>query len=297
VECARPGAIGGRRGESVTGGQQANRTMRAKSITRAELRREMLDAVGSLLTQARSALFITGPALSVESGLVHYRGIPGLLRRSANDGKLIETALSIDTLSRKPKLTWRYLLEMDREVAAARPNRGHEVLVALERALPRTTIMTTNVDRLHQRAGSRNVIEMHGALHDLLCPRCEMSTRHDSYARLPMPPICAICGSVLRPDMPLFGESLPADPFTRLQAELDLGFDIVVAIGLTTMFPYLARPLLLAKQDGVPTVEIAQLRTDVSDVVDFALKGSPTNILELTWEVFEQLGSRQEPVE
>jgi NAD-dependent deacetylase len=210
---------------------------------------------------------------------------------------LIETALSPETLLRKPKLTWRYLLDMDREVGAARPNRGHEALVALERALPRSTVMTINVDRLHQRAGSRNVIEMHGALHDLLCPRCEMSTRHDGYADLPIPPICAICGAVLRPDMPLFGESLPADPFTRLQAELDLGFDIVVAIGLTAMYPYVARPLLLAKQEGIPTVEIAQLRTDVSDVVDFALKGSPTRILELIGEVFDQLRSRREPPE
>src|SRR5690242_9048797 len=102
--------------------------MRAKSITRAELRREMLDAVGALLTQARSALFITGPALSMESGLVHYRGLPGLIRKTPNDGRMIEAALSADTLSRKPKLTWRYLLEMDREVAAARPGRGHDVL-------------------------------------------------------------------------------------------------------------------------------------------------------------------------
>jgi NAD-dependent deacetylase len=265
---------------------------RAKSITRGGLRRELIDAVGVLLTQARSALFITGPGLSAESGLVHYRGLPGLLRKSAQDGKLIETALSIDTLSRKPKATWRYLLEMDRQVATARPNRGHEVLVALERALERTTIMTTNVDRLHQRAGSRNVIEMHGALHDLQCARCEMSTRHDSYARLPMPPICAICGSVLRPDMPLFGEALPADPFTRLQAELDIGFDIVFSIGVSTMFPYLARPLLLAKQEGIPTVEITQLQTDVTEVVDFAFKATPTKVLSLIWDVFAQLQSR-----
>jgi NAD-dependent deacetylase len=225
---------------------------RGRPTTRAGERRERLDAVGSLLTQARSALFITGPALSAESGLTHYRGIAGLARKSPQDGKLIEAAMSADVLARKPKLTWRYLLEMDQAVGAARPNRGHEVLVALEGALERSAIMTINVDRLHQRAGSRNVIEMHGALHDLLCTRCELSTRHENYSRLPVPPLCAICGSVLRPDMPLFGESLPADPFTRLQAELDLGFDIVFAIGVTTMFPYLARPLLLAKQEGLP---------------------------------------------
>jgi NAD-dependent deacetylase len=267
---------------------------RARSNTRGALRRETIDAVAALLTQARSALFITGPALSVESGLVHYRGIPGLQRTTATDGKIIEAALSPETLSRKPKLTWRYLLEADRQVSAAVPSRGHEVLAAAEGMLERSTIMTINVDRLHQRAGSRGVIEMHGALHDLLCARCEISTRHENYSQLSIPPVCAICGTVLRPDMPLFGESLPADPFTRLQAELDVGFDIVFAVGVSTMFPYLARPLLLAKQDGVPTVEISQPHTDVSEVVDFALKGSPSKILELIWDVVVQLGARRE---
>lgn len=267
--------------------------MRPRSITRAGLRRELVDAVAALLTQARSALVITGPGLCADSGLVHYRGIPGVQRKNPNDGKLIEASLSADMLARKPKVTWNVLLEMDAAVTAAEPNLGHRVLVGLERQLPRMAIMTINVDRLHQRAGSRNVIEMHGALHDLRCARCEMSTRHDSYARLAIPPACPVCGSVLRPDMPLFGESLPADPFTQLQAELDQGFDIVLAVGVASMFPYLARPLLLAKQEGIPTVEIGQHRTELTDVVDFAFKGSPARILELIWEDFAQLTSQR----
>ena len=259
---------------------------RARTSSRAGVERERIDAVGTLLTQVRSALFITGPGLSLESGLPHYRGIPGLQRKTAHDARLIEAALSIDTLHKKPRLTWRTLLEIDQRVCAAEPSRGHEVLVALERRLERAAILTVNVDRLHQRAGSRSVIEMHGALHDLRCPRCEISTRHDRYAALPLPPLCAACGSVLRPDMPLFGEPLPADAFTRLQAELELGFDIVVAIGVVTMFPYLARPVLLAKQDGVPTVEIAHAPTEISEIVDFGLRGSPGRILDRIWEVF-----------
>jgi NAD-dependent deacetylase len=262
---------------------------RARSSTRTGLRRELVDAVGALLTQVRSALFITGPGLTTESGLPHYRGIPGLVRKTASDGRLIETALSLDALQRKPRLTWRYLLEIDRQICAARPSRGHEVLAGLERSLERATIMTVNVDRLHQRAGSRSVIEMHGALHDLLCPCCEISTRHEAYAGLPLPPSCATCGSVLRPDMPLFGEPLPSDAFTRLQAELEIGFDIVFAIGVTTMFPYLARPILLAKQEGTPTVEIGETATDVSEIVDFGFAGPPARILDLIWQVFSQL--------
>jgi NAD-dependent deacetylase len=276
MECPGRGAQGGR-GEPVIGGDRA---------------RERLDAVGTLLTQARSALFVTGPGLSIDSGLPHYRGIPGVLRKTANDARLIESTLSIDTLHRRPKLTWRTLLEIDRQVCAAEPNRGHAALVALERGLARSAIMTVNVDRLHQRAGSRNVIEMHGALHDLLCPRCEISTRHERYAGLPVPPLCATCGSVLRPDMPLFGEPLPADAFTRLEAELELGFDIVFSIGVIAVSPYVARPVLLARQEGIPTVEIGHTATELSDLVDFPLRGSPARILDAIGQVVAQLAPR-----
>jgi len=253
---------------------------------------EAIDAVATLLTQVNSALIITGPALSAESGLTHYRGIAGLVRKTADDGKRFEAALSVRGLAHKPKLTWQVLLDMDRMIRTAQPTAGHRALVAIERALPRLTIMTINIDRLHQRAGARDVIEMHGALHDLRCARCELTTRHDSYAGLPTPPRCATCGEVLRPDMPLFGESLPPDPFTRLQAELDVGFELVCAIGVNAMFPYLARPLLLAKQDGIPTVEIGQTKTDLTEVVDFSLPGAPSRVLGDLADVFAQLRTK-----
>lgn len=256
----------------------------------------MLDAVASLLQQAKSALFITGSGMSADSELPHYRGIPGLERKSRDDGKLFEAVLSVDTLVRKPMTTWKLLLEMDARVRAAKPNLGHAALVQFEHAIERATIMTVNVDRLHQRAGSKSVIEMHGALHDLLCTRCEISTRHERFDRMEIPPLCAACGSVLRPDMPLFGEQLPADPFTRLQAELDEGFDIVFCIGVTTVFPYLARPILVAKSEGIPTVEIGLQNTDLSETVDFRFKGSPLRVLDLIADAHQILRRSSHPV-
>jgi hypothetical protein len=174
------------------------------------LRRDLLDAVGILLTQARSVLFITGPGLSSDSGLTNYRGLPGLLKRKPDDAHNFEAALSSEMLARKPQIAWRYLLQMESQVSAAKPSRGHEVLVELERALPRTTIMTINVDRLHQRAGSHNVIEMHGALHDLLCTRCEISHRYDDFDAIDIPPTCGTCGRRCGPTLPL-SEPPPPD--------------------------------------------------------------------------------------
>jgi NAD-dependent deacetylase len=259
-----------------------------KTSTHFGLRRDLLDAAAILLAQARSVLFITGAGMSADSGLTHYRGLPGLLKRKPEDGKMFEAALSAEVLARKPSASWRYLVEMDAAVRAAEPNTGHAVLVELEKSIKRSFIMTMNVDRLHQRAGSRNVIEMHGALHDLLCSRCEISRRIDDFRTIAMPPACPTCGTVLRPDMPLFGEALPQDPFTRLQIELDAGFDMVVAVGVVSMPPYVARPILLAKSEGIPTVEIGPTVTDISEVVDFRFRGTPMRVLELIWETYRQ---------
>jgi NAD-dependent deacetylase len=266
---------------------------RTKPPTSGGSRRELLDAVAVLLGKAKSALFITGPALSADSGLPNYRGFPGLKKKKPEDGRVFEAALSKQMLEKKPEMTWKYLLRMEQTVRAAEPNRAHEVLVKLEREIKRTAIMTINTDRLHKRAGSRNVIEMHGAMFDLLCSKCELSRGYEKFDSLDIPPKCKACGTVLRPDMPLFGEALPIDPFTRLQEELDLGFDIVFAIGCPTMFPYLARPILLGRAANVPTVEVGDHRSEVSDVVDFRFKAAPEAVMGALWDRYKALGPRK----
>lgn len=269
---------------------------RTKRLTGAQVRRELLDAVGVLLSQARSTLFITGSGLSTDAGIPSYRGVLGLQRKRPEDGKIFETALSIETLHVKPQLTWKYLLQMERNIRPATPSRGHEIIAAVERDLGRTAVMTVNIDRLHQRAGCRNVIEMHGALFDLKCSRCELTTRHSSFDKFAMPPRCTACDGVLRPAMPLFGEALPEEPFAQVQAELDLGFDLVIAVGVTTMYSYLARPILLARAEGLPTVEIGEVNTEVSDLVDFRFVGAPSAVLAQIWDVYAQLPRNTRPV-
>ncbi len=268
---------------------------RSKRLTGAQVRRELLDAVGVLLSQARSALFITGAGLSTDAGVPSYRGVLGLQRKRPEDGKIFEAALAIETLQTKPQMTWKYLLQMEQNIRAAKPTRGHEIIAAWERDLNRAAVMTVNIDRMHQRAESRNVIEMHGALFDLRCARCEITTRHNSFDRLDMPPRCTTCTSVLRPDMPLFGEPLPEEPFTRLQDQLDQGFDLVISVGVTTMYSYLARPILLARSEGLPTVEIGEVNTEVSDLVDFRFKGNATTVLSQIWDVYKQMPRKTRP--
>jgi NAD-dependent deacetylase len=244
------------------------------------IRKDQADAVAAVLARARRALFITGAGISADSGLPTYRGVGGLYDgTAAEDGLPIEEVLSGTMLRDRPELTWKYLLQIERACRGAEPNRGHHILAEWERRIPRVVIFTQNVDGFHRAAGSTHVIEIHGNLHDLKCTRCDWRERARDYADLALPPRCAGCGAIVRPDVVLFGEPLPHDPFNRFEAELARGFDVVFAIGTSALFPYIARPVLLARSEGVPTIEINPSRTDLSDVVD--IKIAATSLVAL----------------
>lgn len=255
------------------------------------LDRALVEQVAGLLASARSALFITGAGMSADSGLPTYRGIGGLY--AGNDtveGYPIEAVLSGEMLASRPDLTWRYLLELEASFRDARPNRGHEILARIEDRLAHVVVLTQNVDGFHRAAGSKNVIEIHGDLHDLRCTICGWRTRVETYAGLASPPGCPICRGLLRPDVVLFGEPLPDAAFGRLEAEVAHGFDIVFSIGTTAQFPYIARPVLLARSEGVPTVEINPDVTDLSDIVDLRLPSGARHALRAVWNIFKTLG-------
>src|SRR5947209_5837685 len=115
---------------------------------------ERVGQVVELLRQSRSLLFITGAGLSADSGLPTYRGVGGLYNgRDPEEGLPIEVLLSGDCFAARPELTWKYLLQIERAGRGAKPNRGHEVIAALESRFERVWVLTQNVDGLHRRAG------------------------------------------------------------------------------------------------------------------------------------------------
>ena len=244
--------------------------------------------VARLLAQVRSALFITGAGISADSGLPTYRGIGGLYDSGATEeGLPIEVLLSGQVFARRPDLTWKYLAEIERACRGAVPNRGHEVLALLERRIPRCVVLTQNVDGFHRRAGSKELIEIHGNLHELTCTACAWRERVADYGALTIPPACPACRSMVRPDVVLFGEMLPEPALDRLEKELDLGFDLVVTIGTTSVFPYIAAPVSLARARGVPTVEINPGESEVSDLVDLRIRAGARDALDAIWAALE----------
>ena len=149
--------------------------------------------------------------------------------------------------------------------------------------------MTQNVDGFHGEAGSRNVIEVHGNLHRLICTVCELRFEAADYSALNMPPACRACGGLVRPEVVLFGEMLPEDALAKQERELAQGFDMIFAIGTTAVFPYIYSPVMLARSQAVPTVEINPGETLLSDIVEYRLPLGAADGLGRIWERYQQL--------
>ena len=250
---------------------------------------DLIQSVVNLLSASRSLLFITGAGISADSGLPTYRGIGGLYNSGATDeGFPIEVALSGDMLKRRPEIAWKYLAEIGRATQGKTFNRGHEVIAQIEDRFDRVWTLTQNIDGFHRQAGSNNLIKIHGDLHELLCTACEHREKANDFHALRIPPRCPQCGSVLRPDVVLFGEMLPETKLWRLYSELEAGFDMVFSIGTTSVFPYIAEPVLSARRQGKPTVEINPGRSCVSELVDIRLPLGAAAALDAIWQRLER---------
>lgn len=248
------------------------------------MKQAQVTEIAGLLARAQSALFITGAGISADSGLPTYRGIGGLYNDGGTEeGFPIEVALSGDMLSMRPEVAWRHIARIEEACRGARANRGHEIMAELERRMPRVWVLTQNVDGFHGDAGSKNLIEMHGNVHHLVCMGCARRQTVADYSGLDVPPYCSECGRLIRPEVVLFGEMLPRAALDMLLRELQTGFDIVFSIGTTSAFPYIAQPVLAAKQLGTPTVEINPGDSAVSEVVDYRLRAGAKDALEAIW--------------
>ena len=270
--------------------EQADCRRSTLSLSRADER--AIDVVIDLLRPARRLLFITGAGLSADSGLPTYRGRDGLYSRdgvyrdglTTPHGLTIEQALSGPMLAARPEITWHYLLELERAARGGVPNRGHRVIAEMESYFDAVWTVTQNVDGLHSRAGSRQVLDVHGDLHDLLCTQCDYKVTVPDYADLALPPLCPRCQGILRPTVVLFGEHVPEEKLARLWYEFGVGFDVVFSVGTSSLFEYIASPVELARAAGIATVEINPETTAVTSEVEVKISGGAASVLDLLWE-------------
>ena len=158
-------------------------------------------------------LVMTGAGISAESGLATFRGAGGLW-----NGQPVERVATPEGFAAEPALVWRFYSQRREQAAAAAPNRAHRALAALEdRMGDRLLLATQNVDGLHQRAGSRRVVEMHGSLWRTRCAACDAPPFDDRTPVEPPLPRCARCGGLLRPAIVWFGELLDEADTRRIE--------------------------------------------------------------------------------
>ncbi len=224
--------------------------------------------------QARHVAVLTGAGVSAESGLPTFRGAGGLWR-----GRDPMSLATPEAFAADPQLVWEFYNWRRGLVAQAEPNPAHLALAELARRVPRLSLITQNVDRLHQRAGSPAVIELHGNLAEVRCTRCERTTDRGTE---PLPPLpsCDACGGLLRPAVVWFGEALPALAWQAAERAV-LDADLLLIVGTSALVYPAASLTHTARLANHPqfVIEINLEPTPASDSVDIGLYGPAGTLL------------------
>jgi NAD-dependent deacetylase len=230
------------------------------------------------LHRATRVTVLTGAGVSAASGVPTFRGPDGLWE----DFRPEELATA-SAFSRDPALVWKWYAWRRELVADCRPNRAHEVIAAWSRRFPRFTLVTQNVDGLHERAGTRNVVRFHGSLWDLGCwDECAgaPSRWHDETVPFPqLPPRCPHCGGLARPGVVWFGE--PIDPEVLARSLDALDCDVCVVVGTSGVVYPAAGLADEAQRRGAFTLEINPETTEATERFDVAIQGRAEEVLDL----------------
>ena len=250
----------------------------------APLPRLLIERLGKI----KSVGAVTGAGISAESVIPTYRGQGGIYDDPETGDRTID-ALTGETLRRDPDRTWRTIFELVEKAKDAQPNPGHVALAVIEKRVERFVLLTQNVDGLHEAAGSKNIIDIHGTVSNTICMSCGEHSRLDQFGELTGAPRCKTCDGVMRPDAVLFGEMLPMHKVARLRREFYGKIpDLLLVAGTTAMFPYIAEPVLVAQRAGRLTIEVNPEETVLSAVVDYSLRGPAGHYLPKIAEVIGQ---------
>jgi NAD-dependent deacetylase len=241
-------------------------------------------ALISALRDAQHVVALTGSGVSAESGVPTFREAQTGLWERYDPQELANP----EAFARDPRLVWEWYEWRRNLVAQAEPNPGHGALAELERRTPDFTLVTQNVDGLHHRAGSRHVIELHGNILRSKCSLEDEVVRPEDIADS-VPPRCARCGALLRPDVVWFGEMLPAGAL-QAASEAARGCDLFFSVGTSSLvYPAAALPYE-AVESGAVLVEINPNETLLSRHADYSLRGLAGEVLpNLMVEAFGSL--------
>lgn len=229
-----------------------------------------MDRLIEALRGAGRVFVLTGAGISAESGLPTFRGAGGYWRE-----RRFEELASPEGFARDPRLVWEWYNERIAAYADARPNAGHLALAELERKISTFTLATQNVDSLHRRAGSHNLLELHGDLREARCSRCEQ--RRTIAGAFPLDQIDHACGGRFRPNVVWFGESLPQHAWNAA-AQAAAAADVILVVG-TSAQVYPAAALASDMNDDALVAEINPDATGLGGRCDVAIRATAAQAL------------------
>ncbi len=255
--------------------------------------RDLIERAADLLAGSRNAIALTGAGISTESGIPDFRS-PGGLWERVDPGEF-----SIDRFLQNPARFWRIHLELkasgDFNLADANPNRAHFALARLEQLGVIKYVITQNVDNLHQKAGSVEVVEFHGNMLRASCIKCRTvepiehvevrvaSGEQDT-------PRCAKCGGIVKPDAVFFGEAIPPKALTVSQVQSQKA-DVLLVVG-TSLQVYPAAQIPLSVKMRYPPARVIEVNREPSalhnQVTDILLLGSAGEIVHELKQAVEE---------
>ncbi len=224
------------------------------------------------LQAASRIAVLTGAGISAESGIPTFRGSGGLWRQFRP-----EELATPEAFARDPVLVWQWYDWRRSLIARAEPNPGHLALAELERRTDIFTLITQNVDGLHDRAGSRKIVKVHGDIWQVRCTLCGLERRDERVPIGEIPPRCT-CGGVLRPGVVWFGEPLPGEAW-RLAEAAARSAGVFLVVGTSAAVYPAAGLAWLARSAGAKVIEINLDETSLSGAADCSLRGKSGELL------------------
>ena len=233
-----------------------------------------IQIAAELLKNSKHTSAFTGAGISVESGIPPFRGPEGLW------SKYDPNTLDLGNFYRKPYDAWIAIKEIFYDFfGKATPNKAHEVLARMEKEGILNSVITQNIDNLHQEAGSKTVHEFHGSAQTMICTKCGHKNPSEKVDLSQLPPVCAKCKGILKPDFIFFGEGIPELAYSESINEANKS-EIMLIIGTTgEIMPACMIPHQ-AKRENATIIEINPEKSSFTDsITDIFLQGKATEVM------------------
>ena len=221
----------------------------------------------------------TGAGISVESGIPAFRGVDGLWTKYDP-----EEYASINAFIRNPLKVWSMFLSLKDTYVNAKPNYAHKALALMEKNNIVKSVITQNVDGLHQKAGSKNVIEIHGSFNRVKCLLCGYNMDID-VSKLDKPPRCPFDGSVMKPDVVFFGESLPRESWISAMSETYKA-DVFLMVGTSGIVYPAAMLPEIAYNNGSVVIEVNPEETILSNISNLIIREKAGIFFKKIYELY-----------